>query len=103
VILEVRTLVATTHDEQTLLVRQQVLCQCLQGLVHSQDLLDLGGDVVQAVNDLLSSSGLEDGVVAELHGDHHEGDKLRSVCLGRSDTDLGTGLLGQLGPIARRR
>ena len=87
-----RTLVPSTHDEQTLLVRQQILGQRLQCLVHSQDLLDLSGNIVQAINDLLSSSSLEDRVVTQLNGNHDESDVLRSVGLGGGDTDLGTSL-----------
>jgi len=87
-----RTLVTSTHDEQTLLVRQQILGQRLQCLVHSQDLLDLSGNIVQAINDLLSSSSLEDRVVTQLNGNHDESDVLGSVGLGGGDTDLGTSL-----------
>lgn len=86
------TLVSSTHDQQALLVRQEVLSEALEGLVHSQDLLDLRRDVVETVDDLLSSGSLLDRVVRELDGDHDERDILRGVCLGRSDTNLGTGL-----------
>jgi len=58
------TLITSTHDEQTLLVGKQILGQSLQCLVHSQDFLDLSGDVVQSIDNLLSSGSLEDRVVA---------------------------------------
>ena len=57
------TLVTSTHDEQTLLVGKQILGQSLQCLVHSQDLLDLSGNIVQSIDNLLSSGSLEDRVV----------------------------------------
>ena len=57
------TLITSTHDEQTLLVGKQVLGQSLQCLVHSQDFLNLSGDVVQSIDNLLSSGSLEDRVV----------------------------------------
>ena len=47
---------------------------------------------MQSIDDLLSSSSLENGIVTKLNGDHDECDVLRSVGLGGSDTDLGTSL-----------
>lgn len=86
------TLVASTHDEQTLLALQHVLGQRLQRLVHAQHLADLLGNVVQTVDDLLSSGSLPDRVVGQLHRHHDESNVLRGVRLGRGNTDLRTGV-----------
>ena len=81
------TLVTTTHDQQRLLLGESLLSQLLQRLVHHQDSLDLSGNLVQAVDDLLTTLLLGDGIVRELECHHDEGDVLGSVGLGRGDSE----------------
>jgi hypothetical protein len=63
-------LVAPPHDEQTLLLRERIPGELLEGLVLLEDAGDLHGEVVEAVDDGLSSLEVAEGVVRELDGHH---------------------------------
>lgn len=45
---------------------------------------------MKTVDDLLSSSGLANGIIGQLNSHHDKSNVLRSVGLGGGDTDLGT-------------
>lgn len=56
---------------------------------------------MQSIDDLLSTSGLGDGVVGKLNGDHDEGNVLRGVGFGGGHTDLWAGLSNVSGSPSR--
>lgn len=85
-------LVASAHDQQRLFLCERLLGQLLQSLVLHQDGLDLSGNVVQSVDNLLSALLLGNGVIRKLESHHDESDVLRGVSLGGGDTNLGTGV-----------
>lgn len=85
-------LVATSHDEQRPLLAQRSLRQRLELLVVLQDIPNLPGKVVEAVDDGVPPRGERDAIFRELDGHHDESDVLRGVSLGGSDANLGTGV-----------
>lgn len=62
-------LVASTHDEQ-----RSLACDCRSQLldvaIHAEDVPDLAGQLMQAVDDGISAAGKRDAVFAELQGHH---------------------------------
>jgi len=75
------SLVSSTHNQQALLLRQRIPRQLLKSLVLLQNPRDLGGQVVEPVDDGPTSLLLGESVVRELDGHHDEGDVLGSVGL----------------------
>lgn len=82
-------LVAATHDEQRALLAQRRICERLVLAVVLEDLLDLAGELVEAVDDGVATGRERDAVLRELDRHHDERNVLRRVGLGRRDTDLG--------------
>lgn len=80
-------LVTTTHDEERRLLRED-RGESLVVSVGEEDLADLTWELVKSVDDGVSSSGHRKAVLSELNGHHGESDVLRSVGLGRSDSDF---------------
>lgn len=85
------TLVSTPHNQQALLARH-ILGQRLEMRILIEHLFNLTGDIVQTVDNLLTTSRLADRVVRKLNRHHDECNVLRRVRLGRGDTNLGTGI-----------
>ena len=50
-------LVATTHEKQTALVGENASGKLLEALVTFEHLLDLSGELVQTVDDLVATLG----------------------------------------------
>lgn len=57
------------------------LCEFLKRGVELEDLLDLTGQGMEAVDNLVPSLREGDAVLRKLEGDHHESDVLRGVGL----------------------
>lgn len=71
--LEARSeLVASSHDEQTLLLGERTPGELLEGLVLLEDARDLAGQLVQTVDDVHASLLLAERVLGELDGHHDE-------------------------------
>lgn len=85
-------LAATTEQQQGLLILEHLLAKFLDSVVLLQHLLDLLGDIGQALHDLDAPLLLASTVLAEGQREHNHSDELGGVCLGGSDTDLGAGV-----------
>lgn len=86
-----RVLISTTHEKQGLVVTND-LGQLLDIAVKVKDSLDLTGQSVQAVDDLTSPLCEGDTIFGKLQSNHEQGDVLRGVRLGRSNTDFGSSI-----------
>lgn len=82
-------LVATPHDQQALLVEESILDELLKSLVGVEHLLDLLGEDLELVDDLVAAVGHADAILAELDGHHQQGEELGGVGLGGGHSDLG--------------
>lgn len=87
-----RVLVPASHDEERPLLAERRVRQRLELVIVRQDLLDLPGKLVESVDDGVPAFGEGDPVLGELNRHHDEGDVLARVGLGRSDSDLGSGV-----------
>ena len=87
-----RVLATTAEQKQGLLVLEGPLAQLLDGLVELQDGLDLLRDLAETLHNLLASLDLGGTVLAERQSEHDHGNELRSVGLGRGNTNFGAGV-----------
>lgn len=74
------SLVSSTHEQQTLVLRDR-RGELLDLGVLLEDSLDLGWQLVKACDDLVAALGKRDAIFGELEGNHQESDKLRCVRL----------------------
>lgn len=86
------SLETSAHDKQRRRVCEYGGGKLLESLVAVQDLANLGGELVKAIDDLISSFSKGDAVLRKLDGHHDESDILRGVGFGGSDTNLGAGV-----------
>ena len=87
-----RVLAAAAQEQQALLALEELVAQGLDGLVELKDVLELFGDVGQAVHEVFAALLLRGAVLAEREGKHDHGDELGGVGLRGGDADLGTGV-----------
>lgn len=85
-------LVTSSHDQQRPLLSKGSISQRLVLPIVLQDLFNLPGQVVQAIDDGVPPRGEGDPVFRELNRHHDQSDVLRSVGFSRSDTDLRSGV-----------
>jgi hypothetical protein len=83
-----RILVASAHDQQALRVRQDSSRKLLQSPILLEDSLDLTGECMETVDDLIPAFGERDSVFGKLESHHQESDVLRGIRLSKESGQL---------------
>jgi hypothetical protein len=84
-------LVTATHDEERGLLSEH-RGESLEFTISEKDLTNLTGKFVKTVDDGVTTRSHRESIFRELNCHHDEGDVLRGVSLGRSDSDFRSGV-----------